>query len=132
MEFITLLTSISKYGTAPALLVIAAILAFQNRQMAETKKEQKAEIDALKTSLKAQFQEALATLVKQQDERHKEHEEAIADLNQRVGCVERDYVSREEHYRDLSGWREEIRQLGERINSFVITIMSLLGKETTK
>jgi hypothetical protein len=123
VEFIALLTNISKFGTAPALLVIAAILAFQNRQMAETKKEQKAEIDGLKASLRAQFQEALAALVKQQDQRHREHEEAISDLTLRMSCVEREFVTREEHYRDLSGWREEIRQLGERINSFIITIM---------
>jgi hypothetical protein len=132
MEFITLLTSISQYGTAPALLVIVAILAFQNRQMSETKKEQKSEIDALKASLSTQFQETLAALAKKQDERHKEHESDISDLQERMGCVERDYVSREEHYRDLSGWREEIRQLGERINSFVITIMGHLGKDASK
>lgn len=123
MEFIALLTGISKYGTAPALLVIAAILAFQNRQMAETKKEQKAEIDGLKVSLRAQFQETLASLAKQQDERHREHEEAIADLTARISCVEREGVTRDEHYRDISGWREEIRQIGQRLSDLVITIL---------
>ena len=123
MEFIALLTDISKYGTAPALLVVAAILAFQNRQLSEAKKEQKAESLELKTSLEAQFKAAIAAFQKQQDERHKDIEDAIAALNQRMTCVEREYVSREEHYRDLSGWREEIRQIGQRINDLIITIM---------
>jgi|GEM_PF-1360034 hypothetical protein len=41
----------------------------------------------------------------------------LEHLERRVEIIERDFVSREEHYRDFSGWREELRHIDRKIDS---------------
>ncbi len=36
---------------------------------------------------------------------------AVKEVEDRLGGVEREYVSREEHYKTLGGWREELAEL---------------------
>lgn len=134
MELVPLLKSVSEFGTAPALLVVGAILAMLFRRLGEVEAARKKdgdalrnEIDALRKSQATSLTEAIATIERHQDDQHKEHEKALAEVECRLGYVERDYVSRDEHYRDFSGWRDEIRALGQRINDLILAVFQ--GKQ---
>lgn len=96
-----------EYGSAPALLTIAVVMGILLRKLNENaeKDEERA------TSLREFVQAQIATLKKDFDERASASDKRLDDLQSRMSCVERDYLPREEHYKEFSGWRAEINRL---------------------
>lgn len=108
-----LIGELLEYGTAPALLSIAVAMGILLRKVNENalKDEERT------TSLREFMQEQIATLKNDFTERATASDKRLEDLQSRISSVERDYLPREEHYREFSGWRAEINRLYDLIVS---------------
>ena len=109
----TLIGKLLEYGSAPAMIVIAVLVGVLLRKQNENaeKDEKRA------TSLREFVQAQIAALKKDFDERAAVSDKRMDELQARMSCVERDYLPREEHYKEFSGWRAEINRLYDLIVS---------------
>ncbi|HOX30898.1 MAG TPA: hypothetical protein PLB91_01130 [Spirochaetales bacterium] len=101
------LEKLSSYGSAPFLLVVAFLLGWVIRKLEENGKKDEARAEALKAAMAAQMNE----MEERFEKRFAAGDKRIDELSTRMACVERDYLPREEHYKEFSGWRAEINNL---------------------
>lgn len=98
-----LVLTLLNYGTTPALVVLAALVGVLIKKLDENaKKDEKRDTafqEALSNTSK-EFRKALTDHATATEERFQEHSD-------RMSCIERDYLTREMHYRDIGGWRTE-------------------------
>ncbi|OHD25597.1 MAG: hypothetical protein A2Y38_00260 [Spirochaetes bacterium GWB1_59_5] len=113
-----LLAKLSSYGTGPVLIVVAALLGWVIKKLDENNKhdeertnKDEARAERLKTAITAQMN----AMEDRFEERFSTADKRIDDLANRVSCVERDYLPRDEHYKEFSGWRAEINRLSDLI-----------------
>jgi len=93
---VKLLTEYGPVGTTLALIILAVLVGITLKKL---------ESNAKADSERAQtFQDCLK---KYQEETDKK----FAEQAERMAVIERDYVTRESHYKDIGGWRSEIAQL---------------------
>lgn len=142
-----LIKSLLSYGTAPALLVIAFTLFLVVRRLTanEAKGERRDESqrkrdEAIKDDLSKQRELFEARMKEQLDEvrasgneqllamerrnldEHREQQAGLSGLTERVNYLEKDYLPREEHYRDLSGWRGEIADVRKEVHAVLLAV----------
>jgi len=98
---------LSSYGTGPVLLVLLFLLGWVIRELKENSKRDEERADKLASSMNEKM-EAMETRF---EERFAASDRKVDDLSIRISCVERDYLPREEHYKEFSGWRAEINRL---------------------
>lgn len=117
-EVLSAIGAISQYGSTPALLVLLALVAVlirkidQNATADRDRHEQdKLAHDDLYRNLVAVVKESETRT----DERIRSLEDTHGDLARRVNLMERDYLPRDEHYKEFSGWRSEINRLSDLI-----------------
>lgn len=103
----TLVLQILQYGTTPALIALAFMVGFLAKKIEENgrKDEERARQVTEKLS------EQIKGLESRFEERFAIHARKIDELNNRVACVERDYLPREDHYKDTAGWRAELNRI---------------------
>ena len=96
-----------QYGTTPALVVLSFSVGILIKKIDENgKKDEERTKRVLDTlgeridGLESRFEERIAV-----------HASKIEELNNRVSCVERDYLPREDHYKDTAGWRAELNRI---------------------
>lgn len=100
------------------MIVLAALVGFLIKKLDENAKKDDARTKELKEYVKAQV-DGLETRI---DGRVKALEARAAELEGRSSYIEREYLPREDHYRDISGWRTEINRL-------VDAMMNHLGRK---
>jgi hypothetical protein len=105
--FVSILSFIEKIGTFPSLILIGVLLGFFVRELKENGRRDEARAKELKAFVAKEVQE----LREANDARHRQTDEAVEELARRLSSVEKDYLPRDEHYRDFSGWRAEINRL---------------------
>lgn len=107
------LEKLSSYGTGPFLLVVAFLFGWVIKKLEDNGKKDEERAEKLKT--------AMTTQMDAMEERFEQHFETsdkrIDELSNKVSCIERDYLPREEHYKEFSGWRAEINRLSDLIIS---------------
>jgi len=91
-----LIGKLLEYGTTPALLVLAALVALLIRKLDENAKKD--------TERATAFQKSLSDHVAATELRFTEQAE-------RMACIERDYLPRETHYKDIGGWRTDMNEM---------------------
>ena len=101
------LTKLSSYGSAPFLLVVAFLLGWIIKKLEENGRKDEERAEKLKAAMTTQMNE----MEERFEERFAVADKRIDELSTRVACVERDYLPREEHYKEFSGWRAEINRL---------------------
>ncbi len=108
-----LINQMLSYGAAPAILVITFLLGWVIKELKDNARRDDQRADELKRStgtqidaMESRLEERLAAVSKRQDE-----------LANRVSCIEKDYLPREEHYKEFSGWRAELNRLSDLIIS---------------
>ena len=119
MDFlIAVLSSVSQYGVMPAIILLGVFVLMISRKVDEIKKasdDGKTEIskqfEAVKTSINASLKE----LEQRIEKRMEGHDAELKELSRRITCLEQDALMRDEHYRDISGWRTEINRLQDLI-----------------
>ena len=98
---------LSVYGMAPVLIAVVFLLGWVVRELKENGKKDEARAKDLKDSMTAEMN----AMAKRFDDHLAETNKKVDDLRDRVSCVERDYLPREEHYKEFSGWRTEINNI---------------------
>ncbi len=96
MDLVILIPKLMEYGTFPALLVLTALVAMLIRKL-----DKNAAADAVRA---AEFNKALS-------EHRQETEKRFAEHAERFASIERDYLPRETHYKDIGGWRTDMNDL---------------------
>ena len=116
-----LITKLLEYGTTPALLVIGALIMVLLKKIDENGKRDEARAKEMQSFLS----EEIKSLENRFDERFVFHAKRMDEISDRVACVERDYLPREEHYKEFSGWRAEINRLSD----LIINLFQNQGKK---
>lgn len=106
-----LIEKLSSYGTGPFLVVVAFLLGWIVKELKENGKKDEERAEKLKAAVTAQMN----AMEDRFEERFAVADKRIDELSNRVSCVERDYLPREEHYKEFSGWRAEINHLSDLI-----------------
>lgn len=106
-----LIGKLLEYGNTPALIVLAILVGWLIKKLDEN--NQKDEKRA--TDLQALITKEIGTLEQRFEAQKAAAERRMDDLGDRIACVERDYLPREEHYKEFSGWRAEINRLSDLI-----------------
>ena len=109
----TLIGKLLEYGSAPAMIVIAVLVGVLLRKLNENAEKDEKRAATLQDFVRSQ----IAALKKDFDERAAGSDKRMDELQARMSCVERDYLPREEHYKEFSGWRAEINRLYDLIVS---------------
>jgi hypothetical protein len=91
-----LITQLVQYGTMPALLVLAFVVGLLVKKI-----DANGEKDAARSE---ELRNMIERLAASTEKRFLEHED-------RMACIERDYLLRETHYKDLGGWRTDLNQV---------------------
>ncbi len=100
-----------EYGTVPSLLVLAFVVGLLVRKIEENGKKDEERSKELRTAVTSQMN----AMEERFEERFSLTGRRLEELSNRVSCVERDYLPREEHYKEFSGWRAEINRLSDLI-----------------
>jgi len=101
-----------QYGSAPALLVLAFAIGLMGKRLSDFDRKSDRRIQ----EMLAQVKEEISALERSLDSKVAKMDEAVDELARRVTVIERDYLPRQEHYRDFSGWREEIHRVVDRLD----------------
>lgn len=104
-------------STTPSLLILSIVVGGMWKQMKDNTKREEARYKELQRWMTDQIREIRETF----EARTKEMGEALDQLAQRLTIVEREFLPREEHYRDFSGWRTEIHRVMDRLDRLMET-----------
>jgi hypothetical protein len=103
----SLFSALLQYGTTPSLIVLAFVVGLLVKKLEENAKKD----DERASLLRSELSKALQSMEEQFEERFVSHAKRIDELNNRISCVERDYLPREDHYKDTAGWRAELNRI---------------------
>lgn len=117
-----------QWALTVAVLLLAAMIGWLIKRI-----EKNAKDDAARS---AEFRSALSEHVEETDKRFAEHAE-------RMACIERDYLPRETHYKDIGGWRtdmsdmrstlgEEIRGVRQDMNALIPSLIKIAMQKGAK
>jgi hypothetical protein len=91
-----LIAQLTTYGTMPALLVLTSVVGLLIKKIGANSKKDAARSEAVQKSILA----LEASM-----------EKRFCEQSDRMSAIERDYLPRETHYKDIGGWRSDISQL---------------------
>jgi len=100
-------TMLLQYGTTPALVVLSFVVGLLVKKIDENSKKDEERAKRIMDTLG----ERIDGVESRFEERFAVHARKIDELNNRVACVERDYLPREDHYKDTAGWRAELNRI---------------------
>lgn len=137
-----LIVSLLQYGPFPAIIVLAVVMgllinrinknAEQDEKHSQEAQKREEMRDQREEAREKSLREFASSLVKELETRTgariRDQGENLDNLTQRLSCVEREYLPRDEHYRDFSGWRSEIARIAKKIDSFIIMFAKRGGK----
>jgi hypothetical protein len=128
MDVLQLLQNVNNFGAAPLSLIMIFLVGYLIKQIKkngdEDKERHKSTRSEIQTSIGAiqkQFADAIAELKTSIEKR-------LDNIEYRLKIVEKDYVQKEDHYRDIGGWRTEINNLSSYINRQMSSFMEQIIK----
>lgn len=104
---------LGKFGIIPVVVFLIAVVWFLLREI----KKEVSGIKASITAMKEDIAEKLSAYKDHSDQMDEKIEGQLGETAERLAFVEREYVSKEDLYQDLGGWREEIRETNQRIDT---------------
>lgn len=129
---ITVLAQIMELGTPAILLVLIGLVSWLIAMQSAVKKEiEKNAIEdvtrsaLLKETLSAAISASATCIEARAKERFDRFGDEVEEVKQRIASIERDYLPREEHWKDISGWRTEIMEL----RKFLVDAIQRKGKD---
>jgi len=96
----------------PTLLILIAIVWFLLREI----KKEVAGINKGLETVKEDLCKRIDSLQEHSDKKDEELKQELCKLGERISYVEKEYITKETHYQDLGGWREEIRESHRKID----------------
>lgn len=115
MEFMSL---INQFGVVPLLILLVVVFI----QMLKGSKEKIDRLAEEVRSVKDAVREQLEAADSRNEERSKKQDEVIEKLNRRITYVEQNYADKAYVQESFGGWRSEIRDLGKRLDQFILEI----------
>jgi hypothetical protein len=123
MTVITLLKDLNNYGAVPLSLIMICLVSYLLQQIKKNGEDDKSRYAAIQTQLKEnigavqkQLNEAIASLKEGIEKR-------LDGCEERIKIIEKDYVQREDFYRDTGGWRTELNNLSNNLNFQITNFM---------
>ncbi len=102
-----LIANLLQYGSTPALVALSFAVGLLVKKIEENGRKDEERAKRILDTLG----ERIGSLEGRFEERFALHARKIDELNNRVACVERDYLPREDHYKDTAGWRAELNRI---------------------
>lgn len=102
---------VSAIGIVPTLLICGVVLFFILREL---KKEHKQTI------------ESIASLRKHSDAKDAELEQRIKDVENDLKYTKTETMSKEDHYRDVEGWKSSIDNLTQTVTNMPLEIIKVM------
>lgn len=115
MEFMSL---INQFGTVPALILLVVLFYLL---LKDTKKDLGGLSQGI-SSIKEDVRKQLEAADARNEERNKKQDEVIEKLNKRITYMEQNYADKSYVQESFGGWRSEIRDLGKRIDHFIMEL----------
>lgn len=112
---------VSSYGAVPLLVVLLVIIIIAMKDHSKKHDEMEASIGDLKASLE-----------KRMAEQSTQADKAIGNLDKRILYMEQNYAEKSYVQETVSGWRMEIKDLGNRIDNYnrrIDRIMEVRGND---
>ncbi|MGP1418343.1 MAG: hypothetical protein ACTTJZ_00835 [Sphaerochaetaceae bacterium] len=112
---------VSSYGAVPLLVVLLVIIIIAMKDHSKKHDEMEASIGDLKASLEKRMAEQSA-----------QADKAIGNLDKRILYMEQNYAEKSYVQETVSGWRMEIKDLGNRIDNYnrrIDRIMEVRGND---
>ena len=122
----TFIKLIGEFGMVPTLLIIIAVVWFMLREI----KKEVAGLNKGLEKVQAELCRKIDNLQEHSDEKDEELKKEFCRLEERVAFVEKEYVTKEDHYQDLGGWREEIRESHRKIDNISRLFLENIQKLT--
>lgn len=91
-----LIGKLLEWGPLPALLVLSFVIARLIKKLDDNAAADSKRADDFRKALEAHAEET---------------DRRFADHADRMTCIERDYLTREAHYKDIGGWRTDLNNL---------------------
>ena len=98
---------LGEYGVIPVFVLICVILWFFLREI-------KKEVSGIKTSVTSSIQD----LEQRSDEQDEKILKELSRLDNEVRYIQKEYLRKEDHYKDMGGWRTDVNRLENRMDSF--------------
>jgi len=123
---------VGQWALTVAVLILAVLIGWQIKKIDQNTKDDSARSAEFRKAMAeqaAEFRKAQAEHVEETERRFAEHAE-------RMACIERDYLPRETHYKDIGGWRtdmndmrnnlgDEIRGVRQDVNSLIPSLIKI-------
>lgn len=110
------LSIINQFGIIPTLIILIMMVWFLLR---EIKKEVRRLTESNEVT-RRDFLQKIEELKAHSDVHDREIAESVDGLEDRVTGIEREYLTREDHYKDMGGWREELREMRRTLDRFMM------------
>lgn len=102
-----LVIKLLEYGTTPSLIILAFVVGILVKKIDDNAKRD----DERSAALRKDLASGIQALEEKFEERFMSHAKRIDELNNRIANVEREYLPREDHYKDTAGWRAELNRI---------------------
>lgn len=109
MEF---LSSVNSLGTVPLLILIVVIFILLFREVKKDNERTSARLEAHEAKMDKQMKEHRESVDKQISMQNR----TVEKMEERLRAVEQDYATKTYVQEVVSGWREEIRRLNDKLD----------------
>lgn len=103
---------IASIGIAPTIVICGLIVFFVIREM---KKEN------------SNTRRSIAELMERSDSSDKSISTDVDDVKKQIQTIQQEYVTKEQHYRDLEGWKSEIGELRASVANLPLEIIKIMN-----
>lgn len=122
---------VNEFGLIPLLLIVCIIFYFLNRDNKKSFEKIENSISRLKDSIsdvKELSDEEDKTIRATLDNKFNLLMEQISLVGREIDYVSTSYITKEQHYKDIEGWKLEINSLRKETNKMPFQLMELLMK----
>jgi len=119
----TVMGLLQQFGIVPTIILIMMMTWFFLREIRKEVGTLKTQID----EMRREFLSALSDIKKRSDDGDERISVSVKEVETRVNCIEKEYVPRDDHYRDIGGWREEMMEMRGEIQQLQLAV-NLVGQ----
>lgn len=126
------MTFVNEFGFIPFLLVVCIIFYFLNKDNKKSFEKIDRSLSSLKetiSNVKEKSDEADRITREVFDKKNDKIMEQLALLSKEIDYIGTAYIPKEQHYKDIEGWKAEINYLRQETNRMPYELMKLLVQQ---
>lgn len=116
---------ITLIGLPATIMILCVIAYFIIREVKKENEGTRASVSGFKTDVKKQLDDLKA----HSDARDAETLSRMENAEKEIKYIERDFVTKTEHFKDTEGWRTEIQAVRTDVSRLPLEIIKLIKKE---